>query len=132
MAFISLEIIFFFERKQVLPNSAFLVVYLLLFFIDERSHNTYELRTRVSFGRINESLSLFHYINNDFHLFGNNFFLKKNKYYLILPFFLSICYLVSLMRGHIIHYRCTRKVQSNIFWGPKYGFMGFKAFSGKF
>ena len=60
------------------------------------------------------------------------FFLKKqNKYYLILHF-LSNCCLFSLMSGHIIPYRCSLMVQSNIFLGPKYGFTTSKEFSGKF
>ena len=41
---------------------------------------------------------------------------KKIKYYILLPFsFLSTCYLVSLMKSHIIHYQCLKKAQSNIF-----------------
>ena len=62
-----------------------------------------------------------------------NFFEKKNKYYMIFAFFsLSNFCLFSIMSGHIKHYRCSTKVQSNIFWGTKNGFKTSKAFSGKF
>ena len=62
------------------------------------------------------------------------FFRKENKYYIILLFFscLSNFCLFSLMSGHIIHCRYSTNEQSNIFWGPKYGFTASKAFYGKF
>ena len=58
------------------------------------------------------------------------FFRKKNRYYKILHFFsfLSNCCLFSLLNGHIIHYRCSTKVQSNIFWGPKHFLASFNWF----
>ena len=61
---------------------------------------------RASFGKINERFQFFHFVINGFHVFGNKFFSDKNKYYIILLFsFWSNCYLVSLMRGHIINFK---------------------------
>ena len=62
------------------------------------------------------------------------FFGKKQVLhnFAIFSFFCLIVAYYSLMSGHIIHYWCSMKVQSNIFCGPKYGFTASKAFSGKF
>ena len=84
---------------------------------------------------MDEPIQIFHFVINGFYVFGNKFFFeKKNKYYIISHFFsfLSNCYLVLLLSGHIIHYRCPTKVQSNNFCGPNYGFTASEAFSGKF
>ena len=35
------------------------------------------------------------------------------------------------MSGQILQYWCSKKVQLNIFWGPKSGFTASKVFSGK-
>ena len=98
MAFISLEINFF--EKKVLLNFAFLFVYWLLTFINETSSNTNELRTRASFGRINKSISLFHFIIKGFHLFGNIF--SKKKQVLLNFAFLFVYLLLSFIneRSH--------------------------------
>ena len=90
--------------------------------------------SRASFGRINKPIQFFHFVINGFHVFGNKFFSKKKLVLHNFAFFsfLSSCCLFSLMSGQIIHYWCSTKVQSNIFWGPKYGFTASKAFYGKF
>ena len=82
---------------------------------------------------MDEPIQIFHSVFNGFYVFGKIFFLKKNKNDIILHFFsfLSNRCLFSLMSDHIIHYRCSPKVQSNIFWGPKYGFTASKTISGK-
>ena len=73
------------------------------------------------------------FVIKGFDLFGNNFFFRKKLVLLNFAcFFLSTCYLVSLVRSHIILCRRSLKLQSNIFLGPKYGFKTSKAFSGKF
>ena len=36
------------------------------------------------------------------------------------------------MGDHILSYRCSKKAQSNLILGPKYGFTASTAFSGKF
>ena len=68
-----------------------------------------------AFGRINEPVYSILFVINGFHVFGNNF--RKKALLLNFAFFfiLSTCYLVSLMRGHIIHNRCLEKVELNIF-----------------
>ena len=40
-----------------------------------------------SFGRMDETIQLFHFAINGFHVFGNKFCSKKNKYYIILHVF---------------------------------------------
>ena len=61
-------------------------------------------------------------------------FRKKIKIiaYFCLSSFLSTCFLVSLIIGHILHYACLKKAQWNKFCGPKYGLTVLTAFSGKF
>ena len=89
---------------------------------------------KVSFGWINDPIQKFHFVIYAFYDFGYNFLSKKIKVITYFcPFlFLSTCCLVSLINGHILYYRCLKKVQSNIFWGPKYGLTVLTAFSGKF
>ena len=79
-----------------------------------------------SFGRIYEPNQFFSSVINGVHVFGNFSFRKKFKMLLIFVFiiiivffaFLSTCYLASLMRGHIMHYRWLQKVQLKTFWWP--------------
>ena len=61
-------------------------------------------------------------------------FRKKSKlvHTLTIFSFLSTCYLVSLINGYILHYRCLKMEQSNLFCGPNYGLTVLTAFSGNF
>ena len=113
-------------HKKVNQFSIFVIFYFLFVYV---RYILYNCRSQGLHLEEQRNLFMFSFLIN---AFGNIFFFE-NKYYLILLFsFLSICYLVSLMRAHIIHYRCLQKMQSNIFWGPKYGFAASKAFSVKF
>ena len=82
---------------------------------------------------MDEPIQVFHFVIDGLHVFGNNFFSKKKQvlHNFAIFYFLTNCYLSSIKSGHIIHYRCSMTVQSNMFWGPKYGFTASKAFSGK-
>ena len=59
-------------------------------------------------------------------------FFDKNVSLFCIFSFLSTCYLVLLMRGHIIHYHCSKMVQLDKIGGPKSRFRASEAFSGKF
>ena len=56
----------------------------------------------------------------------------KSITYFSTSLFLSTCYLVLLMNGHVLHYSCLKKAQSNIFCVSKFGLTVLTAFSGKF
>ena len=75
------------------------------------------------------------FVINAFYDIECNFVSKKKSkvlHTLALRFFLSTCYLKILMNGHVLHYSCLKKAQSNIFCVPKFGLTVLTAFSGKF
>ena len=75
------------------------------------------------------------FVINAFYDIECNFVSKKKTKsitYFSTSLFLSTCYLVLLMNGHVLHYNCLKKAQSNIFCVPKFGLTVLTAFSGKF
>ena len=84
-----------------------------------KTYSGYFQISRASFAKMDEPIQIFCFVINGLHVFGNNFFFEKKPllHNFVFFSFLSNCYLVSLMSGHTIHYRCLTKLQSNISWG---------------
>ena len=102
-------------------------------FCRRKTYSGYLQVSKTSFGRMDEPIQKsIHFVINGFHV--KKFFSKKKQVLYNFAFFsfLSNCCSFSLMSGYIINYRCSTKVQSNIFWCPKHGFAASKLCSGKF